>query len=953
MSGAGSGRRRWLAPEVVQTSGMDCGPAALKCLLEGFGVPVSYGRLREACQTDVDGTSIDTLEVVANQLGLVAEQRLLPVDHLFLDGAAALPALVVVNQSAGGTHFVVAWRRLGRWVQVMDPSTGRGWVSAERFAQQVYRHGTSVPAEDWRAWAGSADLLVPLRQRMRGIGAGGKAGEALIARALADPGWFGLGALDASVRLATSVVAAGGVRTGRGAARLLGALFAQTLDSSGHIFRIVPPGYWMASPDPASAALGELRLLLRGAVVVSVAGRRAEAADAREAPLSRELAAALSERAVSVPRMVWDIVAAEGRGRLALLAAALGLSTGALLIEALLFRGLFDIAAMLTLPGQRAAAVLALVLFSALLLLMEVPIVTESMRIGRHLELRLRMALLRKLPRLPDRYFQSRPISDMADRGHGIHAARLLPGMASNAVQSVCELGLTVLGIALIDPDSAWLAVAIAAAAITVPLVTQPMLRERDLRARNHNGALAGFYLDALLGLVPVRAHRAQKAVSRLHEGLLVEWLRASRQVLGLSVLADAVQSLACLGLAGWLLVRHVGHMGGVTGADLLLVFWTLKLPAIGSGLAHLAQALPAQQNALSRLLEPLAAPEGEAVGSGIAAQAAGGTIAAQAAGGTVAAQAAGGTIAAQAAGGTIAAQAASATVAAQAAGGTVAAQAAGATVAARRSGGMGIVISGGAVVAGGHTILRDIDLVILPGSHVAIVGPSGAGKSSLIGLLLGWHRLSQGSVRIDGAPMTPDGQDALRRATAWVDPGIQVWNRSFADNLGYSAPDGGLARIGRAVEVAGLRPVLRKLPDGMQTRLGEGGALLSGGEGQRVRLGRAFVQQGVRLALLDEPFRGMDRGRRASLLAEARAAWASATLLCVTHDVGETALFDRVLVVEGGRIVEDGSPGVLAAADSRYAALLAAERETMAELWGGEGWRRVAVADGRAMEAS
>ena len=64
--------RRFLAPEVVQTSAMDCGPASLKCLLEGFGVRVSYGRLREACQTDVDGTSIDTIEEVAAQLVLDA-----------------------------------------------------------------------------------------------------------------------------------------------------------------------------------------------------------------------------------------------------------------------------------------------------------------------------------------------------------------------------------------------------------------------------------------------------------------------------------------------------------------------------------------------------------------------------------------------------------------------------------------------------------------------------------------------------------------------------------------------------------------------------------------------------------------------------------------------------------------------------------------------------------------
>ena len=72
-------RRRFLVPEIVQASSMDCGPATLKCLLEGFGIHASYGRLREACQTDVDGTSIDTMEEVAGQLGLEAEQLMVPV----------------------------------------------------------------------------------------------------------------------------------------------------------------------------------------------------------------------------------------------------------------------------------------------------------------------------------------------------------------------------------------------------------------------------------------------------------------------------------------------------------------------------------------------------------------------------------------------------------------------------------------------------------------------------------------------------------------------------------------------------------------------------------------------------------------------------------------------------------------------------------------------------------
>src|SRR4051794_26929958 len=83
-------RRRWLAPEVVQTSNADCGPAALKCLLDGYGIPASYGRLREACQTDVDGTSIDALEEIAAKLGLEAEQVMLPLDHLLIPELRAL-----------------------------------------------------------------------------------------------------------------------------------------------------------------------------------------------------------------------------------------------------------------------------------------------------------------------------------------------------------------------------------------------------------------------------------------------------------------------------------------------------------------------------------------------------------------------------------------------------------------------------------------------------------------------------------------------------------------------------------------------------------------------------------------------------------------------------------------------------------------------------------------------
>jgi ABC-type bacteriocin/lantibiotic exporter with double-glycine peptidase domain len=144
-------QRRFIVPEVVQTSAMDCGPAALKSLLEGFGVSVSYGRLREACQTDVDGTSIDTLEEIAMQLGLEAEQIMVPLDHVLLP--QALPAIIVVLLPNGFTHFVVAWRcHARRVVQIMDPATGRRWSSVQQFLDELYVHTFPVPAAAWPTW---------------------------------------------------------------------------------------------------------------------------------------------------------------------------------------------------------------------------------------------------------------------------------------------------------------------------------------------------------------------------------------------------------------------------------------------------------------------------------------------------------------------------------------------------------------------------------------------------------------------------------------------------------------------------------------------------------------------------------------------------------------------------------------------------------------------------------
>lgn len=884
---ASASTRRWFAPEVVQTSSMDCGPATLKCVLEGFHIPVSYGRLREACQTGIDGTSIDTLEEVANRLGVSATQSLLPIDHLFLERQTVFPAIVVVRLRDGATHFVVVWSQHGDWLQVMDPSLGRRWVKSSALANDLLRHEASVPAAAWRDWATSESFLVPLAERFIRLGGSDADFARLVAIAIADPGWYPLAALDATIRMADNLLDAGGLVAGDEALRVVDTLFQRTIASPDDIYAILPPDCWLVAPDPGSAALGERRVLVKGAVLVRVAGRTEKPADAtEELPLMPELAAAVAEKAPRPLSVLLKLLLADGLLSPLALLGAIGLASLLMIIEVLALRALVDVGGLLAPGGQRIAGAGALLLLMLAALAIRLGVAGEALRMGRAVELRLRMALLDKLPRLSDRYFQSRPISDMADRSHSLHLSRAVPGMGVHFVQTSVELCLMLCGIALIDAQTALLGVIVVGLLMGLAWLLQPLVSEADLRVRSHAGALHGFSLDALLGAVPIRVHRAQRAVRRRHEGLLVDWARALFRLSRTTLLIESLQQVLALSLLSLVLFEHFGGAAGIAASDLLLVYWLLKLPVAGQTLMSLAHHYPAQRNVLLRLLEPLAAPDA-------------------------------------------AAEASSQSLL-------------------RASAPARIEMTGGSVKAGGHVVLENIDLVIEAGEHVAIVGPSGAGKSSLLGLLIGWHSLADGELLVDGTPLENEQLTALRRDTAWVDPTVQLWNTSLGDNLAFSAEAPESAPLAAAMAAADLRTVVQRLPDGLRTPLGEGGGLLSGGEGQRVRLARAMAQEHVRLALLDEPFRGTDREQRQRLLAGARRHWASATLLCATHDVAETLSFGRVLVIENGRIVEDGDPARLAAAPSRYAELLEAEKTARQRLWQGRQWRALRVEDGR-----
>ena len=242
---------------------------------------------------------------------------------------------------------------------------------------------------------------------------------------------------------------------------------------------------------------------------------------------------------------------------------------------------------------------------------------------------------------------------------------------------------------------------------------------------------------------------------------------------------------------------------------------------------------------------------------------------------------------------------------------------------------------------ATGQDVLAPTTLRVAPGEHVALVGLSGAGKSTLLALALGLADASDGSVAVGG--LEPR---AMWPAVAWVDPQVRVWNRDLAHNVAPLADEERLRALLASAELGAVAARVDGEP------LGADGGLLSGGEAQRVRLARALERDGVRLAVLDEPLRGLDRAQRHRLLATARERWCDATLLCATHDVVEALSFDRVLVMEGGRVMADGRPeDLLAQPDSPLQAMLDAERALRDELDSGHGWRRLRVSDGELQE--
>jgi ATP-binding cassette subfamily C protein CydD len=202
---------------------------------------------------------------------------------------------------------------------------------------------------------------------------------------------------------------------------------------------------------------------------------------------------------------------------------------------------------------------------------------------------------------------------------------------------------------------------------------------------------------------------------------------------------------------------------------------------------------------------------------------------------------------------------------------------------------------------------LHELDLVIRPGETLALVGASGAGKTSLINLLLGFLQPDNGRILVGDTPLQAIAPEAWRSRLAWLPQRPQLFPGSIADNIRLGRPGADMAAVRAAAARAQADTFIEALPHSWDTRVGEGGQGLSGGQVQRIALARAFLRDAP-LVILDEPTANLDLESEAHIHAAMRALAAGRTLIVIAHRLRTVRDADRILVLDRGRVLHSGS---------------------------------------------
>ncbi len=220
-----------------------------------------------------------------------------------------------------------------------------------------------------------------------------------------------------------------------------------------------------------------------------------------------------------------------------------------------------------------------------------------------------------------------------------------------------------------------------------------------------------------------------------------------------------------------------------------------------------------------------------------------------------------------------------------------------------------------------GHPVLQDVTAKILPGEMVAFVGSSGVGKTTLLNLLPRFHDPTRGALRLDGRDARALRVADLRRHIALVLQDSDLLPASIEENIAYGRPGATRAEIERAAEMAGAASFIKALPEGYETRLDEGGQRLSGGQQQRVAIARALLTEAP-ILVLDEPTSALDPEHERVVTEALRSLRGQRTIVLVSHRLHTVTECDRIFVLQGGRIVEQGTHAELLARRGAYHAL-------------------------------